>query len=192
MGSTAKCQLCQHCKCLQKTGNIRKKYYCRHPNQKYIEDYFKEHNIQKMPGFLGFAKFNDFPVKNTPKWCPFNSTKRYTSTLNIYEPNIFGKYDTEPYVYMYKGAEKMSNEDFNNLITQCVEIERIAEGTTLFVEVRTEYDGKYLDGDDYEITVEKVVLSDDELSSYVDWEKCSPKLPKIYAVKEIKLEVNVQ
>lgn len=50
----------------------RKAFHCKHPNQKHIYDYFKEHKIQKMPGFIGFSeKFSDVPAnKTTPKWCP--------------------------------------------------------------------------------------------------------------------------
>lgn len=45
--------------------------YCNHKNQKYIKKYFKNNNMKKMPGFIGFLKVNsEFPIKRTPKWCP--------------------------------------------------------------------------------------------------------------------------
>lgn len=188
-----KCQGCMHCKSVQKYGNKNALLFCNHPNQEFIQDYFKENKLKKMAGFLGFWSYSTFPIKKSPKWCPILNTKYYVSTVSIHEPNLNGYYDTEPHVYKYEGAERMSNDDFMNLLWECVELDRISEDTTLFVEVRTEYDGNYIDGDDYEVTLNKVVLTD-ELSPIVDWEKCSPKLPKIYAVDKNKsiMEVNIQ
>ena len=41
----------------------------------YINNYFKEHRIKKMEGFIGFGKpFEDKPqIKTSPAWCPKES-----------------------------------------------------------------------------------------------------------------------
>ena len=47
-------------------------FFCEHPNHEYINQYFKDHKIQKMQGFIGFGeKFKDKPsIKTAPAWCP--------------------------------------------------------------------------------------------------------------------------
>lgn len=64
------CINCKYSQAYRKPGNSRYEYRCKHPDQKYIIDYFEEHKIQKLQGFLGFAKPGEFPVKTAPKWCP--------------------------------------------------------------------------------------------------------------------------
>lgn len=67
-----KCSGCQHCSGLRPIGNTRTSFTCRHPDQGYINNYFREKRMQKMPGFLGFgARYSDaVPVKTAPAWCP--------------------------------------------------------------------------------------------------------------------------
>ena len=65
-----KCLDCKYSQAYRKPGNCRYEYRCEHPNQKYIIDYFKEHKILKLHGFLGFSRAGEFPVKTAPKWCP--------------------------------------------------------------------------------------------------------------------------
>ena len=64
------CDRCQYCR--GHRHSTRKGFHCEHPDQKHIDNYFKERKIQKMPGFIGFGEnFSDVPVnKTTPKWCP--------------------------------------------------------------------------------------------------------------------------
>ena len=67
-----KCE-CDKCKCcLVVRYSTRRGFFCKHPNYKYISDYFKEHNIRKMVGFIGYSeKFLNVPKrKTTPLWCP--------------------------------------------------------------------------------------------------------------------------
>ena len=68
------CENCEFCvKHYTQSSSIHRRqgYYCRHNDQKYINDYFRDKRILKMPGFIGFSKTDgSFPVKNTPKWCP--------------------------------------------------------------------------------------------------------------------------
>lgn len=64
---------CDNCKyCESYTHSTRKGFHCNHPDRKHISRYFKEHNIKKMEGFIGFGeRFADVPKnKTTPKWCP--------------------------------------------------------------------------------------------------------------------------
>lgn len=70
------CDSCEYCEgYLHKT---RKSFICNHPDYEYIRKYFKEHNIRKMEGFIGFGeKFSDIPKnKTTPRWCPENCAER--------------------------------------------------------------------------------------------------------------------
>lgn len=70
-GDTCSCKSCEHCKDYSGVYNKRREYYCTHPNRKYIDEYFKIHNIKKSPAFIGFSKTDgSFPVKKKPKWCP--------------------------------------------------------------------------------------------------------------------------
>lgn len=67
-----KCSGCQHCSGLRPIGNTRTSFTCSHPDQGYINNYFREKRVQKMPGFLGFGvRYSDaVPVKTAPAWCP--------------------------------------------------------------------------------------------------------------------------
>ena len=67
--SVCRCQTCHHMKGYRKPGNSRTSYRCCHPDQRYIRDYFNEHKIKKMPGFLGYGH-GQLPLKRTVKWCP--------------------------------------------------------------------------------------------------------------------------
>lgn len=64
------CDKCEYC-----NGYLldtRREFHCKHPNQEYIINYFREKKIKKMEGFIGYSeKFSDVPInKTTPKWCP--------------------------------------------------------------------------------------------------------------------------
>ena len=67
-----KCSECEHCVGIRPVGNTRTEFSCKHPNQRYIYDYFMDNRISKMPGFLGFSAkhSNEVPIKGSPKWCP--------------------------------------------------------------------------------------------------------------------------
>lgn len=72
MADKIRCADCEHCKGFRKMGNTRSSFSCEHPDQKYILDYFKDHRIQKMPGFIGYEKpfSGEVPIKTSPAWCP--------------------------------------------------------------------------------------------------------------------------
>lgn len=72
MADKIKCADCEHCKGFRKMNNTRASFSCEHPDQRYILDYFKEHNIHKMPGFISYGeKFKSVPsIKTSPAWCP--------------------------------------------------------------------------------------------------------------------------
>ena len=69
---TIKCSACQHCSGFRSLGNTRTSFTCRHPDQRYIENYFHKKRMQKMLGFLRYgARYSDtVPVKTSPAWCP--------------------------------------------------------------------------------------------------------------------------
>lgn len=75
---TIKCSACQHCSGFRSLGNTRTSFTCRHPDQRYIENYFHKKRMQKMPGFLGYgARYSDaVPVKTAPAWCPKKKTQK--------------------------------------------------------------------------------------------------------------------
>lgn len=66
-----RCKVCEYCYELKKTGNTKSAFYCNHPNQRYIEDYFKKKRMVKAPGFLNYGNVGEtVPIKTSPKWCP--------------------------------------------------------------------------------------------------------------------------
>ena len=67
--SVCRCQTCPYMSAYRKPGNSRTRYLCKHSDQRYIQDYFNEHKIKKMPGFLGYGH-GQLPLKRTVKWCP--------------------------------------------------------------------------------------------------------------------------
>lgn len=69
---TIKCSECEFCKSIRPYGNSRSAFSCNHPDQNYIERYFREHKISKFPGFLNFGKAwsDEVPLKTSPALCP--------------------------------------------------------------------------------------------------------------------------
>lgn len=53
-------------------ANTRGNCYCNHPNQDYIRNYYKEHDISRAEGFICFTKplTKELSIKTSPKWCP--------------------------------------------------------------------------------------------------------------------------
>ena len=72
MEEKIKCVDCGYCRGTKGKYAERKGFRCEHPNQSYILEYFKEKNILKMAGFIGFGKcYADKPtIKTAPAWCP--------------------------------------------------------------------------------------------------------------------------
>lgn len=70
------CKECPYKKEWRKLGNSTAEVMCRHPDSKYIREYFEKHNIRKSEGFLGYINSKGvFPVKKSPKWCPLKREK---------------------------------------------------------------------------------------------------------------------
>jgi hypothetical protein len=67
-----KCSECEHCKEFRPVGNTRSNFTCEHPNREYIREYYKQHKITRMEGFIGFGerRSDKVPVKSSPRWCP--------------------------------------------------------------------------------------------------------------------------
>lgn len=72
MADKMKCTECEHCRGSKGRYAERSGFHCEHPNHEYVANYFKEHKIQKMTGFIGFgAVYADKPnIKTSPAWCP--------------------------------------------------------------------------------------------------------------------------
>lgn len=66
------CKECPHRREINRFGNTTSEVWCKHPDYDFIYKYFKEHNISKAVGFIGFVNSKGvFPIKKSPKWCPF-------------------------------------------------------------------------------------------------------------------------
>lgn len=48
---TIKCSACQHCSGFRSLGNTRTSFTCRHPDQRYIENYFHKNLLTKVKTF---------------------------------------------------------------------------------------------------------------------------------------------
>ena len=72
MKEKIKCSECEFCRSLRPRNNSRAEFSCKHPDQGYIRDYFREHKMLKAPGFLNFGKpwSDEVPIKTAPAWCP--------------------------------------------------------------------------------------------------------------------------
>ena len=68
------CTGCLYLKGYRKPYNKRAAYYCSHPNQRYIAEYYRKNKLKSMPGFLGFGELS-LPRKRIPKWCPLAESK---------------------------------------------------------------------------------------------------------------------
>ena len=71
--NTPICKNCEHCS--NKGGGInatRSSFYCEHPDQKYIREFYEKHKIYRAHGFIDFSKpYEKEPaIKTSPKWCP--------------------------------------------------------------------------------------------------------------------------
>lgn len=66
------CSKCEYCWGVRKLGNTRSEFFCNHPNKEHIREYYKQHKITKMEGFIGFGErwSHEVPIKSSPKWCP--------------------------------------------------------------------------------------------------------------------------
>lgn len=67
-----KCSECEHCKEFTQVGNTRSEFTCEHPDKEYIREYYRQHKINKLVGFIGFGKrwSSKPPIKSSPRWCP--------------------------------------------------------------------------------------------------------------------------
>lgn len=72
MADKIRCADCEYCREFRPVGNTRSNFTCKHPDHEYIRNYYKEHKIYKMEGFIGFgAKYSEkVPIKTSPAWCP--------------------------------------------------------------------------------------------------------------------------
>ena len=106
----------------------------------------------------------------------------------IYEQNLNGDYkNVEPYEYVMETKTNITGEEINEIIFQACEIERIPDGM-IMVDLTMEKDGEWYSHDEGEFEIS--IVRTDELSDYIDWEKC-PKAPPIYKVDKEKSKLNI-
>lgn len=84
---TIRCSGCGYCKSLPSQYGTRNGFICGHPDSAYINTYFKEHGLKKMPGFLGYGKpySREVPLKTSPAWCPEKQAGEYREWVHIWE-----------------------------------------------------------------------------------------------------------
>lgn len=72
------CKNCDYCKSGTNTvmvGTVKRKmFFCRHPNQRAIVNFFMSHALKGQVGYVGRGNlYADKPeVDGAPKWCPIN------------------------------------------------------------------------------------------------------------------------
>lgn len=64
------CANCEHCKVIKYKKRLG--FFCKHPEQLYIHEYFEKHRVSYAAGFLGYSKTDTRELlrKRIPKWCP--------------------------------------------------------------------------------------------------------------------------
>lgn len=68
-----KCKECSYCEKRGTLFGVRRLFYCVHPDQKSIANYFRDHRMTKAIGFLCYGEKDDrdLPaIKTSPRWCP--------------------------------------------------------------------------------------------------------------------------
>lgn len=112
----------------------------------------------------------------------------YKTDFFIYEKNLSGNYDSiEPHYYVLETEERPTGKNIEDIILQACEIERIPDQKIL-VDMTIDKDGEYVDHD--EEVFEISIFRTNELSDYIDWEKC-PNLPPIYKVDREKSKIEL-
>lgn len=71
-----RCRDCEFLSCkgirLYRAWRERLGYYCEHRDQEHIRNYFNEHRLKKMPGFVCYnnKNYSGPAIKTSPAWCP--------------------------------------------------------------------------------------------------------------------------
>lgn len=111
----------------------------------------------------------------------------YETIMLVYEEDICGEYSGEPYEYRLKTSEIPTNKDYKDLIFQICEIERIPN-IIIMVDITISKDEEYFDHDEFELEIE--IVRTEELSEYIQWDKC-PNLRGIYKVDKEKSKMTL-
>lgn len=74
MADKIKCSECEYCGKYYGSHGIfaRGRFFCDHPDQKYINKFFKDNRLSSTPGFIcyGIVRSDDMSLKTSPRWCP--------------------------------------------------------------------------------------------------------------------------
>lgn len=103
----------------------------------------------------------------------------YKTLITLYEKTIGGNFSSHGYEYLVNTSTPFTQEDFEDILFEILEIERIYEGE-IFVEISQELNEEYDKFDEVTIRIDNIALTK-ELSSYINWEVCS-NLPPIYKI----------
>lgn len=106
----------------------------------------------------------------------------YITSIIFTEENLAGNFVSDGHKYRVETNTPFSSTDFENVLYQALEIERIYSGR-VFVQITKEKDGQYVSCDETIVKVSVELTS--EPSDFIDWSKC-PNLPLIYKIDRAK------
>ena len=106
----------------------------------------------------------------------------YTTSIIFIEENLDGKFTSHGHEYRVETNDPFSPSNFEDVLFQALEIERIYSGCVL-VRISKELDGEYISSD--ECIVEVSIELTSELSPFIDWRK-SGSMPPIYKIDRDK------
>lgn len=65
------CKDCEHCKCRAPSAyGYKSAFYCNHPDQQYIEDFYKKNRVRNEFRFISMGICSVPDIKSSPRWCP--------------------------------------------------------------------------------------------------------------------------
>ncbi len=109
----------------------------------------------------------------------FFDTDFYEMFVFVTEPDAYGVYNGEEYEYRMTSTNAFSDEDFQSMIFQACEVERIYTGKIYF-ELTVLHNDECIECEEGELEIDMKLT--DRLSQFVNWEKCSDELPPIYEI----------
>lgn len=102
--------------------------------------------------------------------------KRFVGTFELYEKNIRGDFDVEPYEYRKECDTENEVKVYEDLLYQAIEIDGLDNAEVYVVAEFTE-NGEYLDRDEF--IIRPHIIRTSEPSKYVKW---GDKTPHIFSI----------
>lgn len=112
----------------------------------------------------------------------------YTTQIILYNKTIGGNFSSHGYEYIVNTSDPFSQDDFEDILFEILEIERIYEGEFL-IEISQELNSKWDLFDEVIVKINNIILTE-ELSPYINWEICQ-NLPPIYKIDRSKSSYSI-